>query len=132
MQKFILKYWYLIVLGLLAIAAGIYFYSRKKEKELSVESSTTPTPTPAPTPTPGQTSSTTAPTVQPIDYNLVLSRGSRGREVSLLQSYLNNIGENLQVDGIFGALTETSLKNRTGYSSITLNQFRALPFANID
>lgn len=54
------------------------------------------------------------------DYDKVLSKGSLGKEVEILQKALKG---GLVVDGNFGALTEKRLKAVTGSTSITLNQY---------
>jgi len=41
----------------------------------------------------------------------LLKRGSRGAEVSILQELLNNLGANLDTDGIFGGGAEAAVKN---------------------
>ena len=40
----------------------------------------------------------------------VLRRGSKGKQVKTLQRLLNSFGHNLDVDGSFGSLTESTLK----------------------
>lgn len=50
-----------------------------------------------------------------------LHNGSRGEEVSKLQTYLNytlKLGHKLAVDGNFGALTEQALINKTGIATM--------------
>lgn len=54
------------------------------------------------------------------DYDKVLSKGTLGKEVEILQKALKG---GLVVDGNFGALTEKRLKAVTGKTSITLNQY---------
>lgn len=60
-----------------------------------------------------------------IDYDLLLSAGSRGVEVKKLQELLNMAGWTppLVVDGIFGIKTTNALKNyNSGSASITLRE----------
>jgi hypothetical protein len=53
------------------------------------------------------------------DWNKILKKGSKGVEVEVLQKALKQ----LDVDGDFGALTETRLKNVTGLNQISINQY---------
>jgi hypothetical protein len=53
------------------------------------------------------------------DWNKILRKGSTGVEVEVLQKALKQ----LDVDGDFGALTETRLKNVTGLTQISINQY---------
>lgn len=48
-----------------------------------------------------------------------LKKGDRGEEVKELQRLLNDLGEGLDVDGIFGALTEEALKRFQETVSLT-------------
>lgn len=75
-----------------------------------------------------------------------LRRGSKGSEVKHLQSWLNATGNvlgfsrnydpmiaahnNLTVDGKFGVLTETSLKQATGMTSVTQAYYITKGMAN--
>lgn len=63
-------------------------------------------------------------TFDQIDRNKILSYGSRGVEVKLLQEWLNNRGATPQLvlDGIFGELTLEALIQETGRESTTLDQ----------
>jgi hypothetical protein len=56
------------------------------------------------------------------DWDKVLKKGSIGTEVEILQRALKQ----LDVDGDFGALTEVRLKNVTGLTQITLNQYNTI------
>jgi hypothetical protein len=56
------------------------------------------------------------------DWDKVLKKGSIGTEVEILQRALKQ----LDVDGDFGALTEARLKNVTGLTQITLNQYNTI------
>lgn len=60
----------------------------------------------------------------PTDGAIVLKKGSRGAEVAELQRRLNSEGAALNVDGIFGPLTEAALQQIKGVKQIALNQFR--------
>lgn len=62
-----------------------------------------------------------------IDYNKVLSKGSKGEEVKLLQQALNaaeTTGQ-LTVDGAFGSLTEAKLYRLMGVKSGSLSALAA-------
>ncbi len=56
------------------------------------------------------------------DWDKVLKKGSIGTEVEILQRALKQ----LDVDGDFGDLTEARLKNVTGLTQITLNQYNTI------
>ena len=91
----------LIVSALLVGAGAIYLFKRKNLKSANV--------------------STTDTTTQSVaDYDLVLAKGSTGEEVKILQQALKG---GLVVDGIFGSLTEARLKNVTGKTSTSLNEY---------
>lgn len=67
-----------------------------------------------------------------LDESKVLKRGVSGEEVKALQLLLNKVqsANPLVVDGVFGSLTESKLKNLTrGTVQITLAQARALATA---
>ena len=53
------------------------------------------------------------------DRNKMLSLGSRGLEVGILQNKLGG----LVIDGVFGEKTKAKLLNVKGVSEISLNQF---------
>jgi hypothetical protein len=55
-----------------------------------------------------------------LDRNKILSKGSTGEEVKLLQKALKG---GLVIDGDFGALTERRLKAVTGKTSISINDY---------
>lgn len=77
---------------------------------------TKPAPTPAPA-TPG------APVVSSggaIDVNKILKKGMSGPEVTQLQTVLKQKGQNITIDGQFGAQTEAALIAVAGVNQITL------------
>jgi hypothetical protein len=57
-----------------------------------------------------------------IDYNKTLSNGTVAPEVGILQKALGL----LKVDNIFGKLTEARLKEVTGKTSITINEYNQI------
>lgn len=62
-----------------------------------------------------------------LDPDKILSKGSRGKEVTALQILLNakgNHSPDLAIDGIFGKLTESALFELTGKKSISLKGAR--------
>jgi hypothetical protein len=56
------------------------------------------------------------------DWDKILKKGSMGVEVAVLQRALKQLKD----DGDFGALTEARLKNVTGLTQITLNQYNTI------
>lgn len=63
--------------------------------------------------------------INPVNMGLNLRNGSRGQEVSILQTLLNGDGANppLVVDGIFGAKTEAALFKIKGVKEIRLKDY---------
>lgn len=51
----------------------------------------------------------------------VLRKGSKGEEVKTLQRLLNAFGENLDVDGSFGSLTQSALMSYQGKNSLRVD-----------
>ena len=58
--------------------------------------------------------------------NETLKKGSTGLLVTQLQQKLNELGENIGVDGQFGSETQTALLSVTGKSTITEKQIKKL------
>jgi hypothetical protein len=139
MKAFILKYWIWLVIAALTIAAAVFIATKRKEDKTFLarifggskddeqctdcgeqeQATTTQSPTAA---TPGGTPFYLIP---PINFELILKNGSRGEEVKLLQSYLNNMGENIGTDGIFGPQTQSAVLRKMGVSETTLTNARA-------
>jgi hypothetical protein len=121
----------IIIGGLVATGTAIYFIFRKKpaskvgafirktEDKLSSITGTSTASLPS--------SSTTKITSVNIGGQKItaptggtLGRGSKGEDVKNLQTLLNAVyGANLQVDGIFGPLTEAALVDATGKTELT-------------
>ena len=90
----------LIILGL------YYFYKQRKQNaELAQDTN--------------NSSSASSTTNAKADWNKVLKKGSVGREVEILQNALKQ----LNVDGNFGAKTETRLKNVMKVTETSLNNY---------
>lgn len=102
-----LRTWHLVlgIVILLIIILAIVFWDdiRKKFKRDAPATTTTPD--------------------DGLDYNRVLKKGVTGEEVKKLQQLLGNV----EVDGIFGPITEAALLARKGVTSISLTQFGQLP-----
>jgi response regulator of citrate/malate metabolism len=91
-----------VSLGLIGL--GIYyFYKQSKQPSLAKNPSSD-----------GENTETTK-----SDWDKILKRGSQGIEVETLQKALKQ----LEVDGDFGAKTETRLKRVMGISQTTINQY---------
>jgi hypothetical protein len=93
----------LIVSALLVAIGGFYIYKNMNMKSKIVEKADE-------TPKNG------------LDTTKVLSKGSTGFEVELLQKALKG---GLVVDGKFGALTEKRLKAVTGKTSISIREYNS-------
>lgn len=78
--------------------------------------------TPPPPPSTGGGGSTSSSTGA-IDYDKMLSVGSSGNEVVVLQNMLNANGQNIVADGQFGQATLAALQAVTSLNEITLNTF---------
>ena len=61
-------------------------------------------------------------TPKKADFDKLLKRGSKGREVEILQTALKQI----DIDGDFGEKTEQRLKSVIGLTEVTLNQYNEL------
>jgi hypothetical protein len=96
------------ILGVGLLAATYYTMFRKKV-ETPIEDYTDPTiPIPA-----------------SLNQNLVLKLGSRGTEVTKLQSLMG-----VTADGIFGIITEAKLFKLKGVRAISIKQFLSSPTIN--
>lgn len=65
-----------------------------------------------------------------VNENKVLKRGVKGVNVRTLQTELNNMGQSLYVDGIFGSKTQAALMAVIGKTETTLLDFRNEVAAN--
>ena len=104
----------LIIIGILGLAGVGYYFYNKKKKETPVLADTSEEETNV------STKSTTS-TTQNVksDWNKILKKGSKGIEVRTLQKALKKV----DVDGDFGIGTENRLKQVTGLSQISINQY---------
>ena len=109
----------LIVSGLLIAVGGYYIYKNIKNKPTLAVAETSDSETPETPVTPNVTTPVTPNSTKP-DFKKVLSRGSKGIEVEILQKALKG---GLEPDGDFGELTEKRLKAITGKTSISLNEY---------
>jgi len=73
--------------------------------------------TPVKPSTPTQTTSSTS-SVTSLNITRILALRSYGDDVKRLQIALNAVGYKLNVDGVFGALTEAAVKNYQGQNSL--------------
>lgn len=94
-----------------AILLGITAFNTSKKLKPK-KTPVTPTDTSGNTPTTHPANNTYSSTGFP------LSMGSTGSYVRQLQVALNNAGQSISVDGIFGSQTEKALQNVTGYISV--------------
>jgi hypothetical protein len=95
----------LVSVGLIGL--GLYFfYKQSKQDSVTAEEEKQ-----------GGESQTTK-----ADYDKILKKGSKGVEVGILQRALKQLKD----DEDFGALTEARLKNVTGLTQITLNQYNTI------
>jgi len=101
----------LIVSGLLIAVGGYYIYKNMKNK---------PTLAVAETPDSETQETPVKPNSTKPDFKKVLSRGSEGIEVEILQKALKG---GLVPDGDFGELTEKRLKAITGKTSISIIEY---------
>ena len=108
----------LIVSGLLIVVGGFYIYKNMKNKPTLAVAETPDSETPE-TPTTSTTSNSQTPATA-VNFQKVLSRGSYGKEVEILQKALKG---GLEVDGDFGELTEKRLKAITGKTSISIKEY---------
>jgi hypothetical protein len=112
----------LIVSGLLIAVGGYYIYKNMKNKPTLAVAETSDSETqetPEKPVTPNSTTPVKPNSTKP-DFKKVLSRGSKGIEVEILQKALKG---GLVPDGDFGELTEKRLKAITGKTSISINEY---------
>jgi len=112
----------LIVSGLLIAVGGYYIYKNMKNKPTLAVAETPDSETqetPKKPVTPNSTTPVKPNSTKP-DLKKVLSRGSEGIEVEILQKALKG---GLVPDGDFGELTEKRLKAITGKTSISIIEY---------
>jgi lysozyme family protein len=99
------------VIGLVGV--GYYFYNKKK-KDTPVLADTSVDET-------NVSIKSTTPIPQNVksDWNKILKKGSKGIEVKTLQKALKKV----DIDGDFGIGTENRLKQVTGLTEISVNQY---------
>lgn len=92
----------IIVASVALVGLGFYLMNRKKSNTSVLD--------------------TTADPSAMLDYKKVLSKGTVAPEVGQLQTALGK----LKVDDIFGVLTQARLKEVTGKTSITLEEYNKI------
>ena len=92
----------IIVASVALVGLGFYLMNRKKANASVLD--------------------TTADPSAMLDYKKVLSKGTVAPEVGQLQTALGK----LKVDDIFGVLTQARLKEVTGKTSITLEEYNKI------
>jgi phage antirepressor YoqD-like protein len=104
----------LIVIGVLGLAGFGYYFYNKKKKDTPVLADTSVDETNV-----SIKSTTSIPQNVKPDWNKILKKGSKGIEVRTLQKALKKV----DVDGDFGIGTEKRLKQVTGLTEISVNQY---------
>ena len=132
-----------LVMSSSVYAADAVISGSKGVDVVAAATGTTPTPAPKPTPTPKPTPKPTTPAPKPtpkpatpapkpatpaptpVDTATKLTRlikfGSKGADVKLIQTLLNNNGYTLKTDGIFGKLTLNAVKSYQGKSGLKVD-----------
>jgi hypothetical protein len=103
-----------IILSLIGLAGVGYYFYNKKKKDTPVLADTSVDETNV-----SIKSTTSIPQNVKPDWNKILKKGSKGIEVRTLQKALKKV----DVDGDFGIGTENRLKQVTGLSQISINQY---------
>ena len=104
----------LIIIGVLGLAGFGYYFYNKKKKDTPVLADTSVDETNV-----SIKSTTSIPQNVKPDWNKILKKGSKGIEVRTLQKALKKV----DVDGDFGIGTEKRLKQVTGLTEISVNQY---------
>jgi hypothetical protein len=104
----------LIIIGVLGLAGFGYYFYNKKKKDTPVLADTSVDETNV-----SIKSTTSIPQNVKSDWNKILKKGSKGIEVRTLQKALKKV----DVDGDFGIVTEKRLKQVTGLTEISVNQY---------
>lgn len=115
-QKFI--QWTIIALAIVLILINRKAIAKEVGVQLPTLNGTTPS-------TASEPNTTTATQAGGLDFDLLLSAGSKGAEVKQLQTWINTVGYTppLVADGIFGIKTTNAVKKYNGgASTITLRQ----------
>lgn len=104
----------IIIIGVLGLAGFGYYFYNKKKKDTPVLADTSVDETNV-----SIKSTTSIPQNVKPDWHKILKKGSKGIEVRTLQKALKKV----DVDGDFGIGTEKRLKQVTGLTEISVNQY---------
>lgn len=107
----------ILLIGALAVVAvgAVIYLNKEKDEPQVIDDIDVQEPEIVPSPEPVNL-------VAPLNLNLLLKQGSKGREVQELQKLLGTT-----TDGNFGPITENLLNARKGVKQITLTQFKTRP-----
>jgi hypothetical protein len=108
----------LLILSLIGLAGVGYYFYNKKKKDTPVLADTSEDTNDNETNISTKSTTSSTQNVKP-DWNKILKKGSKGVEVRTLQKALKKV----DVDGDFGIGTENRLKQVTGLSEISVNQY---------
>lgn len=112
----------ILLLVLVLIFIAYLIFSKKTNVETNSDGSITAFPTTA--------STIIGNVTNVIDGSFPLKKGSVGKNVTILQEYLNSKGAALSTDGVFGNLTQAALLKYTGLSEIDANYFNTYIVTN--
>lgn len=122
-----MKAFWIVTVVIILLALGFIFYPNLKA--IATNKPGTPLPDDTDNGTGGGGNNNSGPVTGIINYDKVLSNGSTGAEVQILQGWLNKFNTLLPapltplvVDGKFGPKTLAMLQKLAGVSSITLTQ----------
>lgn len=119
LSKITTKGW--ITIGIvIVLIIFLYLYFKNRNKITTTTTVTTPKGNTGGTSTGSVTTAVVAPTK---DDSFPLGMGSRGDNVKTYQIYLNSLGANLKIDGIWGILTEAASIRFTKFNSIPQDYF---------
>lgn len=115
-SKITVKGWVTIILVIVLLWLIIRYFKNKN----TITTTTTTT-----VPNPNINTSSFLPSTTKDD-SFPLGFGSRGENVKKWQTYLNSKGSTLNVDGVWGPLTDAASIKQTGFNSITEVYFKSV------
>lgn len=121
-KKITVKGWIAIAIVVILL---VWLYNWNKDKtDIKIDCTKTPTD-----PSCVKNTNTTTP-VKSDSFPLV--KGSVGNNVKIYQMYLNSLGSNLKVDGVWGSLTQAASLLQTGLAAVSKDYFNETvnPFAD--